>query len=1285
VPRVQPRRLFGVLPDDPHFNIKELPMRWFRSQIRSKSRGARPQSGRGGGLKVRPSLEALESRVLPAVHLEFIFADATAQAFFDDSTPAGQMHLTALNDAKTALEMRLEHQPPLTADTIDPSMVKLGFDPITGNQTPVDPNSGTGGTQVSSFSSQPGGSDLTKIPPETIPIIVGVHGDTHSSIGGFATNGDKRGTNFAQGVPLVGAVSFSNDPDTNYDPTKTPPFGDFIAIAEHELTHALGFNDTFADWANLTSGKGPSGHALFFTGANAIKEYTQMGGVIDAMHPGVPLDLRQPGHWAPWPGEYEAGNAGVPDPNQGIAGFFQDQNGGPLRACLQEINPARLTELDFAALKDIGWNISDDVQPPPMPDGSAGPQMVVDGFQMPALTNKQNPPSTPGFQERDPTVATLTLADGTVHRYQGFTDGDQNVTISVDDGPGIPTGEQARGQPSLTVLTVPGQAPQLFMAWTGTDSANLVDRFGSVNVTGIGVNLTSGAINKDQNGNAVEVGKQTLGYTSEHAPALTAFDGALFLAWAGLPPTFSSSGGLFLDVKDPRGPKSDWGPNATDTGERTNNPPTLTVFAAGGQPPNLILGWSGSDNQPNIATVQPHLATVNIPQTAPVTGKSLAISGDQFGSGYDDNVSVGQDAANGKVQVTLNGQVFEFDPASLDHITVYTGGGNNTVHILAAFPGIAMTVNGNGTDRLSFGPGLPTPTYTPDATGRPGWGTINLGGMSIGIAGLDFVDGVAPHVTALGDPIDENSVATVAGTFTDPGAFTTDSVAMDWGDGSSDPAVRLALGARSFALSHRYLEEGSFTATATVTNNDNLTGTGTAPVAVDDPHVQATGSFQVAGVEGAATAMQTVATFTDPAPPEPNAADDPGGAISNHYAATIDWGDGNPATAGVITFDAGTGIFTVQGSHTFAEEGSFSLSVVISHENSTPQTVTGTAMVSDPPVLAAGGLTFQTVRGGCLTDQTPVATFTDPGGAEPNTADPGPLANHYTATINWGDGTPTVAATVSFAGTPGSTTDPFTVAAGPHTYTTNGTYTITVTVNHERIISTATDTAVVVSVLNHAQGIGDSNSLLIGASLAGDVIRVVPEGAQTGRLSDKVKVLIDGVSQGIFSGFNSITIYGQSGNDDLGVAGTVRKNACIFGGGGNDRIAGGGGNNILVGGAGNDLILGGQGRDLLIGGGGSDQLVGGPGGDILVGAATAYDDPCYQANRAALTAIRAVWTSSLTYSSQVAGVLGWLGGSAVQDDGGADTLAGGAGLDLFFAGLTDAVTGLQKGERVVAI
>src|SRR5262249_43763341 len=88
--------------------------------------------------------------------------------------------------------------------------------------------------------------------------------------------------------------------------------------------------------------------------------------------------------------------------------------------------------------------------------------------------------------------------------------------------------------------------------------------------------------------------------------------------------------------------------------------------------------------------------------------------------------------------------------------------------------------------------------------------------------------------------------------------------------------------------------------------------------------------------------------------------------------------------------------------------------------------------VTDPAVVATGvpvkALECQSLSGVAM------ATFTDPGGAEPNPSD---LAGtHYqVVSIDWGDSTPldTSSGAIRYGGSPGSKTDPFTVT-GSHTY-----------------------------------------------------------------------------------------------------------------------------------------------------------------------------------------------------------------------------------------------------------
>src|SRR5207248_1054028 len=129
--------------------------------------------------------------------------------------------------------------------------------------------------------------------------------------------------------------------------------------------------------------------------------------------------------------------------------------------------------------------------------------------------------------------------------------------------------------------------------------------------------------------------------------------------------------------------------------------------------------------------------------------------------------------------------------------------------------------------------------------------------------------------------------------------------------------------------------------------------------------------------EGQDSGAQTVATFTDP-----------GGVEStSDYSASINWGDGSAASTGVITVSGG--VFTVKGSHTYAEESAadhpgsnpYQITVTISHEGAPTATASSTATVSDPAVVATGGFSVTATEGAASASQT-VATFTDPGGAE---------------------------------------------------------------------------------------------------------------------------------------------------------------------------------------------------------------------------------------------------------------------------------------------------------------
>lgn len=169
------------------------------------------------------------------------------------------------------------------------------------------------------------------------------------------------------------------------------------------------------------------------------------------------------------------------------------------------------------------------------------------------------------------------------------------------------------------------------------------------------------------------------------------------------------------------------------------------------------------------------------------------------------------------------------------------------------------------------------------------------------------------------------------------------------------------------------------------------------------------------------------------------------GLICPLRSATISWGDG---TTSAGTSDGNNGI---QGTHTYAEEGSYGGSVAYSYassaENSCPfliQTASFQATVHDAP-LSAAGMDISGTAGQSITGV--VAHFSD--------ANPGATAADFSVTIQWGDGT-TTTGTVSASG-PGG----FDVS-GTHSYAGTGSFTVSAAITDVGgSTATATGTATI--------------------------------------------------------------------------------------------------------------------------------------------------------------------------------------------------------------------------------
>ena len=205
---------------------------------------------------------------------------------------------------------------------------------------------------------------------------------------------------------------------------------------------------------------------------------------------------------------------------------------------------------------------------------------------------------------------------------------------------------------------------------------------------------------------------------------------------------------------------------------------------------------------------------------------------------------------------------------------------------------------------------------------------------------------VKPSITAGGSTIDENSIATVSGSITDPGVLDTFVVTVSWGDGSSNQ-YSLPAGSTSYSATHTYLDDNptataSDTAMVTVAIADKDAGTGSASTGVtvgnkaaqvgaltfeDETGTSAGGSFLA--LSGLAVDLE--AAFTDV------------GTFDTHQAS-INWGDGTSG-AGTVTENGGNGTLTAR--HTWTTVGTFTVGVTVTDDDTGVGTREATIAVTD--------------------------------------------------------------------------------------------------------------------------------------------------------------------------------------------------------------------------------------------------------------------------------------------------------------------------------------------------
>ena len=125
---------------------------------------------------------------------------------------------------------------------------------------------------------------------------------------------------------------------------------------------------------------------------------------------------------------------------------------------------------------------------------------------------------------------------------------------------------------------------------------------------------------------------------------------------------------------------------------------------------------------------------------------------------------------------------------------------------------------------------------------------------------------------------EEGTVWVRSGAFTDPDADTW-TATVDYGDGSG--VQPLALNAdKSFTLNHAYGQDGDYSVTVTVTDNEGASASDSLAITVENAAPAVTQFAVAPATFGGATTVTASGQFTDP------------GGLDTH-TATIDWGDGS--------------------------------------------------------------------------------------------------------------------------------------------------------------------------------------------------------------------------------------------------------------------------------------------------------------------------------------------------------------------------------------------------------
>jgi PKD repeat protein len=190
-----------------------------------------------------------------------------------------------------------------------------------------------------------------------------------------------------------------------------------------------------------------------------------------------------------------------------------------------------------------------------------------------------------------------------------------------------------------------------------------------------------------------------------------------------------------------------------------------------------------------------------------------------------------------------------------------------------------------------------------------------------GATGMDTatvtIENVAPAAVDAGSDqmVNEGATVSFSGSFTDPGSGDTHTIEWNFGDGNTSSG--------SLTPTHAYADDGGYTVTLTVTDDDSGVGTDTASLTVDNvaPTAEAGGPYS--GIVDEPITLAGSAT-------------DPG--TSDTLTYSWDFGDGNSAGGQTV-------------SHTYSATGAYTATLTVTDDDGGEDTDTATVDITEAEVV----------------------------------------------------------------------------------------------------------------------------------------------------------------------------------------------------------------------------------------------------------------------------------------------------------------------------------------------